>query len=123
MVDFHPIGRDKLRSITVAVAQLAERQVVVLDVAGSSPVGHPLKIGTKAMRHVGTKARRELDPPCLRASVPACLPLRVTDGARTRDVQDHNLALYQLSYGHREYSKLFRPKGGVKRARNAVETA
>src|SRR5438034_1414771 len=27
--------------ITVAVAQLAERQVVVLDVAGSSPVGHP----------------------------------------------------------------------------------
>ena len=26
----------------VAVAQLVERQVVVLDVAGSSPVGHPL---------------------------------------------------------------------------------
>jgi hypothetical protein len=25
----------------------------------------------------------------------------VTDGIRTRDVQDHNLALYQLSYGHR----------------------
>ncbi len=25
---------------------------------------------------------------------------RVTDGARTRDIQDHNLALYQLSYGH-----------------------
>ena len=25
----------------------------------------------------------------------------VTDGTRTRDVQDHNLALYQLSYGHR----------------------
>ena len=25
----------------VAVAQLAERQVVVLDVAGSNPVGHP----------------------------------------------------------------------------------
>ena len=24
----------------------------------------------------------------------------VTDGTRTRDVQDHNLALYQLSYGH-----------------------
>ena len=29
--------------ITVAVAQLAERQVVVLDVAGSSPVGHPFE--------------------------------------------------------------------------------
>src|SRR3954447_18954399 len=29
-------------STTVAVAQLVERQVVVLDVAGSSPVGHPL---------------------------------------------------------------------------------
>ena len=27
--------------------------------------------------------------------------MRVTDGTRTRDVQDHNLALYQLSYGHR----------------------
>src|SRR4051794_1176296 len=26
---------------------------------------------------------------------------RVTNGTRTRDVQDHNLALYQLSYGHR----------------------
>ena len=25
----------------------------------------------------------------------------MTDGIRTRDVQDHNLALYQLSYGHR----------------------
>ena len=24
----------------------------------------------------------------------------VTDGARTRDIQDHNLALYLLSYGH-----------------------
>ena len=23
------------------------------------------------------------------------------DGARTRDIQDHNLALYQLSYDHR----------------------
>src|SRR5207342_912190 len=35
-----PIG-PKIRRITVAVAQLVERQVVVLDVAGSSPVGHP----------------------------------------------------------------------------------
>ena len=26
----------------------------------------------------------------------------VTDGTRTRDVQDHNLALYQLSYGHHQ---------------------
>jgi hypothetical protein len=26
----------------VAVAQLAERQIVALEVAGSSPVGHPL---------------------------------------------------------------------------------
>ena len=34
---------DKLFQITVAVAQLAERQVVVLDVAGSSPVGHPFR--------------------------------------------------------------------------------
>jgi hypothetical protein len=27
--------------VVVAVAQLAERQVVILDVAGSSPVGYP----------------------------------------------------------------------------------
>ena len=40
-VDFRTHGRDKLLFHTVAVAQLAERQVVVLDVAGSSPVGHP----------------------------------------------------------------------------------
>jgi hypothetical protein len=32
----------------------------------------------------------------------SALVLGVTDGTRTRDVQDHNLALYQLSYGHRE---------------------
>jgi hypothetical protein len=25
----------------------------------------------------------------------------VSDGARTRDTQDHNLVLYQLSYTHR----------------------
>ena len=24
----------------------------------------------------------------------------VTEGTRTPDIQDHNLALYQLSYGH-----------------------
>ena len=28
---------------TVAIAQLVERQIVVLDVAGSNPVSHPLK--------------------------------------------------------------------------------
>src|SRR6476469_4553528 len=32
---------------------------------------------------------------------PSSFDFRVTDGTRTRDVQDHNLALYQLSYGHR----------------------
>ena len=30
---------------------------------------------------------------------------RVTNGTRTRDVQDHNLALYQLSYGHRDFTE------------------
>src|SRR5947209_5845275 len=34
-------------------------------------------------------------------------PMRVTDGTRTRDVQDHNLALYQLSYGHRLNQRRF----------------
>src|SRR5262245_8948971 len=32
---------------------------------------------------------------------------RVTDGTRTRDVQDHNLALYQLSYGHRQPQRIW----------------
>ena len=34
---------------------------------------------------------------------------RVTDGTRTRDVQDHNLALYQLSYGHQTEPIFYRP--------------
>ena len=35
--------------------------------------------------------------------VPGPLPAAfgVSDGARTRDTQDHNLVLYQLSYTHR----------------------
>ena len=28
------------------------------------------------------------------------LKIRVEDGVRTRDIQNHNLALYQLSYNH-----------------------
>ncbi len=34
-------GYTSLVPIMVAVAQLAERQIVALEVAGSSPVGHP----------------------------------------------------------------------------------
>ena len=33
----------------------------------------------------------------------------VADGARTRDSQNHNLELYQLSYGHREKPGAFCP--------------
>lgn len=33
--------------------------------------------------------------------LPPSIRAWVTDGTRTRDVQDHNLALYQLSYGYR----------------------
>ena len=33
----------------------------------------------------------------------------MTDGTRTRDVQDHNLALYQLSYGHQTEPIFYRP--------------
>ena len=32
--------------------------------------------------------------------------LRVDDGARTRDSQNHNLELYQLSYNHRVMSSV-----------------
>ena len=35
----------------------------------------------------------------------------VTNGARTRDIQDHNLALYQLSYGHRNGRRRGPPTG------------
>ena len=38
---------------------------------------------------------------------------RVTDGTRTRDNENHNLALYQLSYGHQRTAKLTRPAAGV----------
>ena len=39
-------------------------------------------------------------------------PEWVTDGTRTRDVQDHNLALYQLSYGYRLISAFYRIAAG-----------
>ena len=44
-----PVGRSGTRplccgSTLVAVAQLAERRVVVADVAGSNPVGHPIAV-------------------------------------------------------------------------------
>ncbi len=44
MVDRTAFAEDNGPSITVAVAQLVERQVVVLDVAGSSPVGYPFRL-------------------------------------------------------------------------------
>jgi hypothetical protein len=31
----------------------------------------------------------------------------VIDGARTRDIQDHNLTLYQLSYDHHVVTAMF----------------
>lgn len=41
----------------VAVAQLVEHLVVVQDVAGSSPVGHP-KVGPSGSRRAATEAAR-----------------------------------------------------------------
>ena len=38
--------------------------------------------------------------PSLRPGRLNCGNLGVSDGTRTRDIQDHNLALYQLSYAH-----------------------
>lgn len=35
-----------MRAMMVAIAQLVEREVVILEVAGSSPVGHPSDIGS-----------------------------------------------------------------------------
>src|SRR3712207_1404274 len=53
------------------------------------------KVGSR-QRAVGRKTRSFCLPPSA-----YCLLQRVTDGTRTRDIQDHNLALYQLSYSHR----------------------
>ena len=41
---------------------------------------------------------------------PFILGFRVIDGTRTRDIQDHNLALYQLSYDHRREWIFARPR-------------
>ena len=38
----------------------------------------------------------------------------VTDGDRTRDNRNHNPALYQLSYGHREKADCTLPQGSGK---------
>ena len=48
--------------------------------------------GTEGRRHGGSRSG-------IGIFLRAC-SYRVTDGTRTRDVQDHNLALYQLSYSH-----------------------
>ena len=46
----------KVASPTVVVAQLVESQIVILDVAGSSPVGHPISFfgvdGSRFLPHV-----------------------------------------------------------------------
>ena len=44
----------------------------------------------------------------------------VTDGARTHDNQNHNLALYQLNYGHHNNKLLARP-ARLERATLALE--
>jgi hypothetical protein len=36
--------------------------------------------------------------------------VRVTDGARTRDLRSHNPMLYQLSYGHQARTKFYQEK-------------
>jgi hypothetical protein len=38
---------------------------------------------------------------------------RVTDGARTRDLRDHNPMLCQLSYGHQAVLKFYQQAPGV----------
>ena len=40
------------------------------------------------------------------SNVSARLPTRVRDGARTRDLPDHNRGLYRLSYSHHDPSGL-----------------
>ena len=46
----------------VSVVQLVEHQVVVLEVAGSSPVTHPTRVGRVDIRAIGVYSRnREQD--------------------------------------------------------------
>ena len=51
--------------------------------------------------------------------------LGVTDGARTRDTQDHNLVLYQLNYSHHRCNKAARTMLGqmLRTAKTPGQTA
>jgi hypothetical protein len=44
----------------------------------------------------------------------------VTDGTRTRDIQDHNLALYQLNYGHHVGRQCATPTRGLHAANSGA---
>ena len=83
----------------------AELQPVCDRLAGLEPATS-LFIGVVAIAlHFGTRApggTRTLDPE-LKRQVLYATELRrlgVNDGTRTRDLSDHNRALYQLSYKH-----------------------
>lgn len=52
-----------------------------------------------ALTDRGQKKPKPLKPKSRRAEEPSDLS-GVADGARTRDIQDHNLVLYQLNYSH-----------------------
>jgi hypothetical protein len=64
--------------------------------------------------HGGVKAVSE--KPVLSASL-GVLPAkaRVTDGARTRDLRDHNPMLCQLSYDHQVILQFYQPAPGVQK--------
>jgi hypothetical protein len=63
---------------------------------GFEPRTCGLRVRCSAVELEARLALRSVGDTCV---APTC-DSGVIDGARTRDIQDHNLALYQLSYDH-----------------------
>jgi peptide deformylase len=66
----------------VGLAQLAERLVVVQEVAGSTPVAHPTEIGSRAGFHKG-RTGYPVRPLLLTEGTPDLLRISATDKGRT----------------------------------------
>jgi hypothetical protein len=110
------VGRLTGRTVRGWRGAQSPRHVPRFPMPGQRPVGVP---PTPAWR-----TRKALVSELARAS-----PRGVSDGARTRDTQDHNLVLYQLSYTHhvsrpdaragREPRQRYRRRSDARRARGS----
>ena len=67
---------------------------------GFEPRTCGLRVRCSAVELEAHRPGRSQDPSSVRALTRPDCSIGVTDGARTRDIQYHKLALYQLNYGH-----------------------